>query len=303
MTHYSIRRSYTLAVTLFAVFSLKATASDAASANCAALTMAGATGVNLNGTTAIVEERSNLGSGVLIETHDGRLFLGKSFYAGRQHKTIVDHFKANFPVSRILWMGELRYRMVGRLIQILEANETSGHYTELLASVAGEGNDIEVLNDVNNIPPAIRSQAFQPVRNTPEHRHLIAELATLPPSINIRHSAGTSLAILASAFRRLNGGNDEMVDFTLEALNGFTRNHVILVKHLLLTMITDNQLEAESVDDLIQAVLACSAPQVSRESFRDVDLNAAISQLQIVGVRLPELATTQGVAVYEISRD
>ena len=136
-------------------------------------------------TTCLVElepaPAERLGIGVLIEDAQGGLFIGTSPYAGSVHSAIVAEMAERTALSRILWMGEIRFRIEQDRPLILEANESSGYYTQIRESgLTAHGRSVPVLNDVAQIPAELR--AWMVAARFPAG----VTLALMPWSIEIR---------------------------------------------------------------------------------------------------------------------
>ena len=245
--------------------------------------------------------RGLLGIGVLVQTEDGDLYLGKSYYTAAKHATVVRVLTQNLPVAKILWMGELRYRMQGAAIRILEANETSNHYLDLLASGLHRGDQpVVVMNHVESIPQALRSDVFQPIPYDPSRKHLIEALAQLPMTSDVRHSIGNAMARISAVVRVLSGGNADRARRALEQLRGDEEGSGLLIRHVALNLIEDGRLEADSLVHLIEFLVALGRPDVAPAAFDEMDLQAVQREMLLLDRISRETSHEVSVEIFHV---
>lgn len=196
----------------------------------------------------LTDQQSRLGIGVLVEVQNGIKHLAVSPYAGSLHSAILHRLDRRLPIKRILWMGELRFRVEAGLPVLVEANETSGHFKDLRQSgFEARGRKVPVHNSVENLPSSVRSTEFKGYAFDVRNMRLAPELQKV--QADVRHSIGTSLQAVATItiILAMNFTKPEEKQILLQEFHKNRKEDLILVNWLIQNLIDDQRLSnAES---------------------------------------------------------
>lgn len=192
------------------------------------------------------------GIGILTVCGNAGLVLGRGPFMG-SHRAILDRLVSECPnLDRVLWMGELGYRP--QVVAISRANETSGHYAQVLRSqgLQIDGRNIPVENRFEHLPVIIRAQDF-------DAYHFGAGPEHLPPELqgsdgNVRHTINNQFSVLLSIVRlgaRPSISQQRKADL-IETFRTTRRSQLAIVVWYVLNLIEDGRISLDSVPNVLR---------------------------------------------------
>lgn len=245
---------------------------------------------------------SKLGIGVLARDSSGDLVLGVSPYAGSLHDNIVYALLDKSNVVEIVWMGEVRYSKINEMVELHEANETSGFYSRHVDSPLLLGDrTVPVANCADNLPHCVRSEKFQsyPYKNG-ENLRLAEELREVRG--DVRHSIGNSLNIVSSVARILTSPSYtfERKTSATATLKTTDASHLRLVGWLLQNLVDDDRITAEEIQALRDFVLKLSTTNWTVGSFANINPEVIQNQVQRVAAFTVPGKTDSSVEIFRL---
>lgn len=251
----------------------------------------------------IVAPPAQLGIGVVVEDMQGRYYLGRAPYTASFHATVVAKLLGTVQVKRIVWMGELRYRLdhQGRVV-IHEANETSNYYVTLKGiGLQQDGRDVIIGNGVRDIPPALQAAHFHPIPYDENAKHLVAELSKLPLTSDVRHTIGNALTALGAMVRQMRIGREPRLTQMLDLIQqGQATEHAVLVRHLVFNLIEEGRLTPGAVNVLLAFLTVMQEDSPNPVVVRSFDLAAVATQIQQVNATLATALGQSSVEIYQV---
>ncbi len=245
---------------------------------------------------------SKLGIGVLARDSSGNLLLGVSPYAGSLHDNIVYELLDTSNASEIVWMGEVRYSKINEIVELHEANETSGFYSRHSQAPLIIGDrTIPIANCVTNLPSCARSQNFQGYSfQSGEHFRLAEELKEVKG--DVRHSIGNSLNIVSSVARIITSPFYSIERKTMATANLKTSDasHLRLVSWLLKNLTEDARIDAKEIRELQEFVAKLLVPDWTVETFKDINAEVIQNQVQRVAAFTVPGKTGKSVEIYRL---
>lgn len=210
-----------------------------------------------------------VGIGVLGRTAAGHLYLGTSPYAGSLHKHIIDVLLERYPIDEILWMGEIRYKTRGTSFKIVEANETSGFYSQGVEEHLEY--PVTVSNSVTHIPAKVLAKNCILWEFDPNHQRLISEIEGMA---DVRHDINNTLAKLHAPISQMFSArttDDDKVRF-LALAQPELKNTVSLMRWLILHLVEEHRLRvARELGAVLRYLSLLSKPTAKPADFARLD--------------------------------
>jgi hypothetical protein len=195
--------------------------------------------------------RLRLGIGALVVDDQGIQPLGVGPYSGIDHQYLFDFMAANLIITKILWLGELRYIKIDDSILIIDANKTSGVYAnhlknkknELPTSLTQDGNSIIVENDVNQVPLSLRAIEFVAIPYDPKNKRIEPLLNELK---NLRHDVQQSIISVMGLFRVL-GSAERSAEEKKALLQYVEKTHFKTLRWLIDYMLEEKLIKSKDI--------------------------------------------------------
>lgn len=250
--------------------------------------------------SSLESTQPELSIGVLVESPDGKLYLGLSSYLSSKHSRVIENLAGLHGIRKILWMGELRYRLKGDGHPVLvEANETSGLYGEIKAGKHLDGVDL-VENHVDNLPKSLRAPHFKSWTYDNENLHLISELNGLK---DIRHDLGSCFQLLVNAiFVLQNSPSPQKAEAIISKFKGERHRDIHLIRWVMNQVVISRNVthgELAELEKILNYLEDGDAESISS----DVDCWEIREQAWLILSLLSDAFNQSDVVVFRVSAD